>query len=112
MIILVTGATSGFGAAVTRMFVSNGHRVIAAGRRADRLQYLVQEFGNHCIHPLVLDVRDKEAVQIAINTLPKDFGQIDILVNNAGLAQAWIPAYSAESWKRPGIRWLIPMLRE
>lgn len=96
MIILVTGATSGLGAAITRMFVSNGHRVIAAGRRADRLQYLVQEFGNHCIHPLVLDVRDKEAVQAAINSLPEDFGNIDILVNNAGLAAGLDPAHSAD----------------
>jgi len=48
MIVLVTGATAGFGAAMARVFVKNGHKVIAAGRRAERLEALAAELGPNC----------------------------------------------------------------
>ena len=46
MIILVTGATAGFGESITRRFVANGHKVIATGRRQERLQELKDELGD------------------------------------------------------------------
>jgi 3-hydroxy acid dehydrogenase/malonic semialdehyde reductase len=96
MIVLVTGATAGFGAAITRRFVSAGHRVIAAGRRQERLAALADELGREAIHPVVLDVRDRNAVSAAIAALPEDFADIDLLVNNAGLAAGLEPAHTAD----------------
>lgn len=96
MIVFVTGATAGFGAAIARRFVTAGHRVIAAGRREDRLQALVDELGRDNVLPLVLDVRDRDAVFAAVAGLPADYAQIDLLVNNAGLALGLEPAHRAD----------------
>jgi 3-hydroxy acid dehydrogenase/malonic semialdehyde reductase len=92
MIVFVTGATSGFGAAIARRFAADGHHIIAAGRRQERLQSLRQELGASKIHPLKLDVRDRAAVDAAVAALPPDLAAIDILVNNAGLALGLEPA--------------------
>lgn len=96
MIVFVTGATAGFGAAIARRFVGAGHRVIAAGRREDRLQALVDELGRDNVLPLVLDVRDRAAVNAAVAALPADYADIDVLVNNAGLALGLEPAHRAD----------------
>ncbi|WP_028104065.1 SDR family NAD(P)-dependent oxidoreductase [Pseudoduganella violaceinigra] len=85
MIVLVTGATAGFGAAMARVFVNNGHQVIAAGRRAERLQALTAELGPNLL-PVTLDVTDKDAIHSALATLPAGWQEIDVLINNAGLA--------------------------
>jgi 3-hydroxy acid dehydrogenase/malonic semialdehyde reductase len=94
MIVLVTGATTGFGAATARRFARDGARVIAAGRRLERLDGLRGEFGE-LIHPLELDVRDRAGVTRAIESLPVAFAAIDVLVNNAGLAVGLEPANEA-----------------
>jgi 3-hydroxy acid dehydrogenase/malonic semialdehyde reductase len=96
MIILVTGATAGFGAAIARRFAADGARIIAAGRRRERLDALATELGPDRIHPLVLDVRDRAAVEAAIAGLPAEFADIDLLVNNAGLALGLTPAPQAD----------------
>ena len=96
MIILVTGATAGFGAAIARRFAAGGARIVAAGRRRERLDALVAEFSRDVIHPLVLDVRDRAAVEDAIAGLPAGFAEIDLLVNNAGLARGLAPAQEAD----------------
>ena len=96
MNVLVTGATSGFGAAISRRFAQEGHRLIAAGRRADRLLPLLDEFGGDQVHTLLLDVRDREADNAAISSLPRSFAEIDLLVNNAGLAVGIEPAQDAD----------------
>lgn len=85
MIILVTGATAGFGESITRRFVENGHKVIVTGRRQERLQALKDELGDAIYH-LQLDVRDRAAIEEELASLPADWHEIDILVNNAGLA--------------------------
>jgi 3-hydroxy acid dehydrogenase/malonic semialdehyde reductase len=84
--VFITGASSGFGAAAARRFAAHGDRVIAAARRADRLQSLAGELGADVLLPLTLDVRDRSAVERITTELPADFAEVDILVNNAGLA--------------------------
>ncbi len=93
--VLVTGASSGFGAAVARRFAADGARVIAAARRADRVRDLAGEFGPRVL-PLTLDVRDGAAVAAAVDALPPEFAAIDLLVNNAGLALGLKPAQDAD----------------
>ena len=94
MIVFVTGASAGFGAAIARTFVKGGHRVIATARRKDRLLALSQELGDALL-PVELDVRDEAAIESAIASLPEPFSQIDVLVNNAGLALGLEPAHRA-----------------
>ncbi len=84
-IIFITGATAGFGLACVKLFIQNGAKVIATGRRADRLEELKKEFADN-IHIITLDVRNKTAVKKAIANLPEKFSQVDTLINNAGLA--------------------------
>jgi 3-hydroxy acid dehydrogenase/malonic semialdehyde reductase len=95
MIILITGATAGFGLAIARRFGGESNRIIAVGRRKDRLDALVKEFGANAVHPIVLDVRDRAGVASAVAALPPDLAAIDLLVNNAGLALGLAPAYQA-----------------
>ena len=94
MIVVITGATSGFGAAITHRFAGKGHQIVAIGRRAERLDALRQSLGD-CILSLPLDVTDRDAVCAAIATLPAEFAAVDILVNNAGLALGLEPAHRA-----------------
>lgn len=98
---LITGATSGFGAAAVHRFAQAGWRVIATGRRAERLQPLVDAYGAERVHAAVFDVRDTAAMEAALAALPADFAAIDLLVNNAGLAQGTAPAQSAslDDWR-------------
>ncbi|MFC0408779.1 SDR family NAD(P)-dependent oxidoreductase [Roseomonas elaeocarpi] len=96
MIVLVTGATAGFGAAIAHRFAADGARIIAAGRRAERLDALRREIGEDRVLPMVLDVRDREAVAKAVESLPADWAEIDLLVNNAGLAKGLGPAQEAD----------------
>ena len=98
---LLTGATSGFGAAAVRRFVAAGWRVIATGRRADRLQALVDELGADKVHAAAFDIRDETALDAALDALPAAFRDIDLLVNNAGLALGTAPAQQAslDDWR-------------
>lgn len=83
--VFITGATSGFGAACARIFVANGAKVVATGRRKERLDTLKAELGDK-LHAIVLDVQDEQAVAAAVAALPAAFAEVDILINNAGLA--------------------------
>ena len=95
MIVLITGATSGFGAAIARRLAGAGHHIIAAGRRIDRLAALRAELGEAQVTTVPLDVRDRVAVAQAIAALPPERAAIDLLVNNAGLALGLEPAHEA-----------------
>ncbi len=83
---MATGATSGFGAAIARRFAESGSRVIALGRRSERLEQLQAAYGKERIHVLCVDVADRSAVEEAMAALPAAVTDIDCLVNNAGLA--------------------------
>ena len=100
MIVLITGATSGFGAEMARRFARAGHNVIAAGRRKERLDSLAAEFGSFVL-PVAMDVSDKASINAALEALPEDWKEIDVLINNAGLALGIEPAHKAslEEWE-------------
>jgi 3-hydroxy acid dehydrogenase / malonic semialdehyde reductase len=93
--VFVTGASSGFGAAVARRFAAAGARVVATARRAERLKDLAAELGSQVL-PVTLDVRDRAAVADVVADLPEEFAQVDVLVNNAGLALGLGPAQGAD----------------
>jgi 3-hydroxy acid dehydrogenase / malonic semialdehyde reductase len=93
---LVTGASSGFGAAIARRYARAGVRVITTARRQDRLAELVDEFGQDLIFSSALDVRDRSAIEQLVASLPPAFAEIDVLVNNAGLALGLEPAQDAD----------------
>ena len=94
--ILITGATSGFGAACARRFAAAGWRLILTGRRADRLEILRAELGDAITRTLAFDVRDGEAVAKELSDL-----EVDVLLNNAGLALGLEPAWEAglDDWE-------------
>jgi 3-hydroxy acid dehydrogenase/malonic semialdehyde reductase len=98
---LVTGATAGFGAAITRRLVRDGWRVVATGRRQERLAALAQELGA-AVLPWPLDVTDTPAVDALPAALPAGWREIDALINNAGLALGMDPAHQADitQWDR------------
>jgi 3-hydroxy acid dehydrogenase / malonic semialdehyde reductase len=100
MIVFVTGASAGFGAAIARVFVKGGHRVVATARRKDRLAALAAELGDALL-PIELDVRDRAAVEAVPAALPAEFAALDVLVNNAGLALGVEPAHQAnlDEWQ-------------
>ena len=100
MIVLITGATAGFGAEMARTFVRHGHRVIATGRRTDRLATLAAELGEALL-PCEMDVTSKASIGTALAGLPAHWQEIDILINNAGLALGLAPAQQAslDDWE-------------
>lgn len=88
--VLITGASSGIGAACAYAFAALDARLLLAARRRDRLEQLAAAiYARHGVEvrTLALDVRDQPAVEAAINGLPAAWAAIDILVNNAGLSR-------------------------
>ncbi|MGI4860402.1 MAG: SDR family NAD(P)-dependent oxidoreductase [Janthinobacterium lividum] len=100
MNILVTGATAGFGQAISRRLIADGHTVIATGRRLERLQELAAELGDKLI-PRVMDVTKRSDVEASFAWAEGAVGQIDGLINNAGLALGIEPAdrSSLDEWE-------------
>ena len=93
--VLVTGATAGFGHAIATRLVREGHRVIATGRRKERLEALKDKLGESVL-PFTLDMTNRDALRALPAALPEDWQDIDVLVNNAGLALGMEPAQDAE----------------
>ncbi|MDQ2710949.1 MAG: SDR family oxidoreductase [Acidobacteriota bacterium] len=83
MIVLITGATSGFGEAAARRFLSEGAKVIGTGRRQERLDKLKGDLGESFL-PLRFDVGQRKEVEDVLNDLPLGFSEVDVLINNAG----------------------------
>ncbi|WP_215751020.1 MULTISPECIES: SDR family NAD(P)-dependent oxidoreductase [unclassified Gluconobacter] len=98
--VLVTGATAGFGHAIATRLVQDGHRVIATGRRAERLEALKAELGENLL-PFPLDMTDRDALRALPGSLPENWRTVDVLVNNAGLALGMEPAQEAkiDNWE-------------
>jgi 3-hydroxy acid dehydrogenase/malonic semialdehyde reductase len=100
MIVFVTGASAGFGAEMARTFVKNGHQVVMAARRKERLDKLAAELGESAL-PIEMDVTSKASIEEALSMLPQSWRQIDVLINNAGLALNTLPAHEVplEDWE-------------
>jgi 3-hydroxy acid dehydrogenase/malonic semialdehyde reductase len=98
---LITGATAGFGAAIARRLVADGFRVIATGRRQERLDALHADLGDALL-PVRLDVTEAAATGALPGSLPEGWREVEILVNNAGLALGLGPAHEAtlSDWDR------------
>lgn len=94
MIIFITGASSGFGEAISKRFVKEGHKVLGLARREEKLQKLQNEL-RESFHFIACDINDTEKIKIDLENLPKEFQEIDVLVNNAGLALGLEPAQEA-----------------
>jgi len=96
--VFITGASSGFGTAIARGFAARGEKLVLAARREQPLLDLAAELDDQAagVLPLVLDVRDRQAVETAIATLPPAFSAVDILINNAGLALGLEPAHRVD----------------
>ena len=99
--VLVTGATSGFGAAAARRFAGAGARIIATGRRADRLAALKKELGARC-HTANFDVTDRAAHGKMLTELPAEFSRINVVLANAGGAMGLEAAQNAnlDEWEQ------------
>jgi len=103
-IVLITGASSGIGAATALVFAAQGARLLLAARRAARLAEIASlalERGAAAVRSFSLDVRDRAAVQAAVETLPPEWAAIDILINNAGLSRGLEKLYTGaiEDWE-------------
>ncbi|QIQ20846.1 SDR family NAD(P)-dependent oxidoreductase [Zophobihabitans entericus] len=90
-VVLVTGASAGFGKAICQKLIADGFSVIGTARRLDKLQELQKELGDKFL-PLQLDVTDLTAIEALPGKIPPSFQPIDILINNAGLALGLEPA--------------------
>ena len=117
--VLVTGATAGFGEATARRFLAHGHKVIAVGRRQERLDAIKASLPadqQKRLLTLSVDVCDSAKVDKLASTLPAEFANVTVLVNNAGLALGLEPAHQAflSDWDRmidTNIKGLVHMSR-
>ncbi|MCH1431679.1 MAG: SDR family NAD(P)-dependent oxidoreductase [Flavobacteriaceae bacterium] len=98
-IALITGATSGIGWATAERLAEAGVQLILCGRRTEKLEALAKAVGGNP-QLLTFDVRDKETVFQAVDSLPNAWKSIDLLVNNAGNAHGLDPVQTAslEDW--------------
>lgn len=99
--VLITGASSGIGRACAEAFAEAGASLVLAARRLDRLKQAAEALDTS-IHLVEVDVRDRDAVERAIASLPEAWRQIDVLVNNAGLAAGLEPLQDGDpdDWDR------------
>src|SRR5579862_3800486 len=103
-IVFITGASAGIGAATAMAFAAEGARLLLAARRAGKLAEVASralELGAAAVHSIDLDVRNRHAVQRAIDELPPEWAEIDVLVNNAGLSRGMEKLYTGkiEDWE-------------
>jgi NADP-dependent 3-hydroxy acid dehydrogenase YdfG len=98
-IVLITGASSGIGAATALAFAAEGARLLLAARRAGKMAEVASaalESGAQAVHSVRLDVRNRTAVQRAIDELPEEWAEISVLVNNAGLSRGLDKLYTGK----------------
>lgn len=118
-IVLITGTSSGIGAACARVFAQAGAKLILSARRQERLEQLAEQLtkAHGCeLHLITLDVCDRAAVQSTLDNLPTAWSGIDILVNNAGLSRGLekLQEASIQDWEEmidTNIKGLLYMTR-
>lgn len=99
-IVMITGATGGFGQAFARRFAAVGCKLVLTSRKPEELAALARDLGVP-VHPIILDIRDRKAIEQAFANLPPEFQALDLLINNAGLALGLEPAHQAnlDDWE-------------
>ena len=119
-VVLITGASSGIGAACARIFAQGKAKLILNARRQDLLEKLATElkenYGSEC-HLLAFDVRDQSSVESALNSLPADWLNVEVLINNAGLSRGLDPLQEGkiQDWEEmidTNIKGLLYMTRQ
>jgi len=98
-IVLITGASSGIGAAAAMAFAAEGARLLLAARRAGKLAEVASKAllcGAEAVHSIDMDVRSRHGVQRAIDELPPEWAEIEVLVNNAGLSRGLEKIYTGK----------------
>ncbi|MGH1377895.1 MAG: SDR family NAD(P)-dependent oxidoreductase [Alphaproteobacteria bacterium] len=103
-VVLITGATGDFGKAFAHRFAALGSKLILFGRNADKLKTLSDSLSTEYsveTYQCAFDIKDKEAMVEAIESIPNEFENIDLLINNAGLALGLEPAQECdlEDWE-------------
>jgi 3-hydroxy acid dehydrogenase / malonic semialdehyde reductase len=103
-IVLITGASSGIGAACARLFAQGGANLVLAARRQDRLEALAAELSqtySSQTYLLQVDVSDRLPLEAALKSLPEPWNHIDVLLNNAGLSRGLDKLYqgSIQDWE-------------
>ena len=100
-IVMITGATGGFGEAFTRKFSEFGAKLVLTSRHQEKLNALAKSCGTET-HPIVVDLSNRNAIEQAFSALPKNFREIDLLINNAGGAFGLGPAWEAnlDDWQK------------
>jgi serine 3-dehydrogenase len=114
-VVLITGASSGIGAACAQVFARTGAKLILVARRQERLERLARELAGET-HLLALDVRDRDRIESALSDLPDSWSEVDILINNAGLSRGLDKLYAGdiEDWEEmidTNIKGLLYMTR-
>ena len=109
-VVLVTGASSGIGAAIARLFAREGARLALASRSSDKLQALASSLGAHAF-PVAADMTDPAQVRRMVEATVERFGRLDILVNNAGVGMyAPVAAMQPEQFEQVvRTNWLGPV---
>ncbi|QNJ94207.1 SDR family oxidoreductase [Mycolicibacterium fluoranthenivorans] len=124
-VVLITGASSGIGAATAARLAGDGHRVFLGARRTDRLQTLVHQLVDHGGQAAFqqLDVTDAAEVERFVHGARETFGRVDVLVNNAGVMPlSPLAARKTAEWDRMidvnirgvlhGISAVLPVMQE
>jgi len=103
-VVVITGAGSGIGRAVSIAMLRDGYAVVLAGRRGERLHETVREAGADATRalPVATDVTDATAVHRLFETVRETFGRLDVLFNNAGIGAPPVPLEELpyETWKQ------------
>jgi serine 3-dehydrogenase len=102
-IVLITGASAGIGASCARILAPSGAKLILAARRQERLEQLATELSRDfstSSYVLPLEVRDRQGVESALNSLPESWANIDVLINSAGLSRGLDKLYEGniDNW--------------
>lgn len=112
-VVVLTGASSGIGAATARLLGAHGYDLVLAARRIERLHALAQEIGDRAqVLPVRADLADPQDVDALISTVLKQFDRVDVWINNAGIGEPrhWLKAHPEEIERVLRVNLITPIL--